>query len=239
MLFLKRISTALRARDWTAVAIEFAIVVLGIFVALQAENWNQRRLDRQLEQVYLARLADETRHNLNSLNQDEKIFEAKIQFILNLPEMALEEAFRKDPQAFMTEVDYSSWVAISELRSETYQELESTGRLSLIRDSNMRSEIAGNLNDFNSTRVVFAAQIGEYRRILFETLPGRSYYDFRVGRGTTDELAVVTAMDAFRNDPRFEAAANAEVTYGADTLFWIRQFKRRTEEILSHLDANQ
>lgn len=238
-MILKRMSAALRARDWTAVAIEFAIVVLGIFVALQADNWNQRRLNRQLEQVYLARLADETRDNLKSLNQAEKLFEAKIHFILNLPEMALEEAFKKDPQAFMTEVDYSSWVSIGDLRSETYQELESSGRLSLLRDSNLRSAIASNLNDFNSTRVVFEAQIGEYRRILFETLPGRSYYDFRVGSGTTDELAVVTAMDAFRNDPRFEAAANAEVTYGADTLFWIREFKRRTEEILSLLDADQ
>jgi hypothetical protein len=238
-MILKRMSAALRARDWTAVAIEFVIVVLGIFVALQADNWNQRRLNRQLEQVYLVRLADETRHNLNILNQFEQIFEAKIQFILNLPEMDLEETFQKDPQAFMNEVDYSSWIGIGDLRSETYQELESSGRLSLLRDSNLRNAIASNLNDFNSTRLVFNEQIGEYRRILFETLPGRSYYDFRVGAGTTDELAVVTAMDAFRNDPRFEAAANAEVTYGADTLFWIRDFKRRTEEILSLLDADQ
>lgn len=238
-MILKRMSKAIRARDWTAITIEFAIVVLGIFVALQSDNWNQRRLDRQLEQDYLVRLADETRHNLNILNQSEQIFEAKIRFILNLPEMRLEEAVQKDPQAFMNEVDYSSWVGIGDLRSETYQELENSGRLSLLRDSNLRNAIASNLNDFNSTRLVFNEQIGEYRRILFETLPGRSYYDFRVGAGTTDGLAVVTALETFRTDPRFEAAANAEVTYGADTLFWIREFKRRTEEILSLFDANQ
>jgi uncharacterized protein YggU (UPF0235/DUF167 family) len=43
------------------VAIEFAIVVLGIFVDFQAEDWNQGRLDRQLGKVYIARLIDETK----------------------------------------------------------------------------------------------------------------------------------------------------------------------------------
>ncbi len=213
--------------------------MLGIFVALQAENWNQGRLDRQLEQDYISRLADETRANLDILNQYEQIFEAKVQFILDLPDLSLEDTFRRDPQAFMYQLDNSSYVAIPDLRSETYQELERSARLSLLRDPDLRSAIASNLNDDRSTRSVFAEQIGDYRRMLFETLPGRSYYDFRVGAGASDAAAVVSAIEAFRNDPRFEAAANAEVTYGSDALFWIREFKQRTEQVLSLLHAGE
>ena len=82
-----------------------------------------------------------------------------------------------------------------------------------------------------------AQQIGDYRRMLFETLPGRSFYEFRAGTGAVDVAAVVAAVEKFRGDHRFEAAANAEVAYGADALFWIRVFRQQTEEILSRLDA--
>jgi hypothetical protein len=238
-VILNRIGKAIRARDWTAVAIEFVVVVLGIFVALQAGDWNQERRDRQLEQVYIAQLIDETRANLDILNQHQKIYDEKVQFIFALPQLPLDDAFRRDPHAFMYQLDNSTYVTIPNLRSETYQELESSGRLALLRDAQLRNAIASNINDYESTRAVFMEPIGDYRRILFETLPGRAYYDYRVGDGVADAAAIVASIETFRSDPRFAAAANAEITYGADTLFWIRQFIFRSEDILSILQAGE
>jgi len=237
-VILRRIGVAIRARDWTAVAIEFAIVVLGIFVALQAENWNQERRDRQLEQAYISRLIDETRVNLVLLTELQQILEDKIDFIRSLPGLSLGEAFRRDPQEFMSRLDYSTYLALPGLRSETYQELESSGRLSLLRDTELRSAIANNLNDYESARPFFLEPIGDYRRILSETLPGRLFNDYRVGAGVTDAAAVVAAVEAFRSDPRFDAAANSEIWYSADLMFHVREFRRRTEEILSLLQAS-
>lgn len=238
-MILRRISTAVRARDWAAVAIEFAIVVLGIFVALQADNWNQGRKDRQLEQVYISRLIDEARANVEILTQHEQIFHEKVQFILALPELPLYDTFERDPQAFMHQVDYSTYVQIPNLRAETYQELESSGRLALLRDARLRSAIASSLNDYRSVRAVFMEPVGNYRRLLFETLPGRSFYDYRVGPGPADAAAVVVSLETFRSDPRFEAAANAEITYASDALFYVREFRQRSEEILSLLEAGE
>jgi hypothetical protein len=238
-VILKRIGTAIRGRDWAAVAIEFAIVVLGIFAALQAEDWNQGRRDRQLEQVYISRLIDETIANLEILKRHEQIFEEKVQFILALPDLPLDDAFQRDPQAFMYQVDYSSYVQIPNLRSETYQELESSGRLALLRDARLRSAIASNINDYRSIQAVFVEPIGNYRRLLFEMLPGRSYYDYRVGAGATDAAAIVASIEAFRSNPRFEAAANAEITYGSDVLFFVREATQRSEQILSLLQAGE
>lgn len=238
-VILNRIGTALRGRDWTAIAIEFAVVVLGIFVALQAEDWNQERTNRQLERVYISRLADETRANLGSLKQHEQIFEDKVQFILSLPDLHLDETIQRDPNAFIYQLDNSSYVAIPDLRSETYDELESSGRLALLRDAELRSVIASNLNDYRSFRPVVDQSIGDYRRLLFETLPGQSYYDFRFGTGKADAAAISASVEAFRSDPRFEAAANAEITYGSDVLYWVRVFIGRSEEVLALLEASE
>ena len=55
-MILRRLSENLRVQNWTNVAIEIAIVVLGVFIGIQAANWNQQRLERReteqlLEQV--------------------------------------------------------------------------------------------------------------------------------------------------------------------------------------------
>ena len=236
-MLIKRIAAAIRSRDWFAFVIEFAIVLLGVFLALQAGDWNQERKDRQLEQVYLSRLIDEARANIEILTQHEKIYEEKIQFILTLPDLPLQETYQRDPGEFMYQLDFSTYVQIPNLRSETYQELESSGRLVLLRDTQLRSAIAGLVNDYRSTQSVFIEPIGDYRQMLFETLPGRSFYNYRIGAELEDASEIVEATDTFRSDSRFSAAANAEVAYGSDMLFYIREFKQRTEVILSILQA--
>lgn len=236
-MILQRFGTALRRQDWATVAIEFSVVVLGIFVALQAEDWNQERRDRQLEQVYLGRLIDETGANIATLRQYERIFEDKIRFIVALPDLPLPPTIERDPAAFMDRLDNSSWIAIAALRSESYEELESSGRLALLRDARLRSEIASFLNDYSSTQLVLSQPIGDYRRLLFEALPGQAYHEYRTGDEVTDTAAVARSLDALREDPRFPAAANAEVAYGADALYWIREFLKRSERILVQLEA--
>ena len=58
-MFLRNLATAIREQNWATVFIEFAIVVAGIFVGLQVNDWNQRRIDKLDEQGYLASLHDE------------------------------------------------------------------------------------------------------------------------------------------------------------------------------------
>ena len=55
-MILRRLTENLRVQNWTAISIELLIVVLGVFIGVQAANWNQQRLERReteqlLEQV--------------------------------------------------------------------------------------------------------------------------------------------------------------------------------------------
>ncbi|MEJ2534608.1 MAG: hypothetical protein P8008_03880 [Gammaproteobacteria bacterium] len=63
-MILKRLSTALRRQDWTAFAVEFLIVVIGIYAAFQLDRW------RELE---TARSAYENFTRMLSLELDEKL----------------------------------------------------------------------------------------------------------------------------------------------------------------------
>ena len=46
-MIFKRALARIRAQDWAAVAIEFLLVVIGVFIAIVAANWNEQRLERQ------------------------------------------------------------------------------------------------------------------------------------------------------------------------------------------------
>ena len=58
-MILRRLTENLRAQNWTAITIEFAIVVIGVFVGTQVSNWNQARLERQATSRMLEQLRPE------------------------------------------------------------------------------------------------------------------------------------------------------------------------------------
>ncbi len=59
-MIYKRFAANLRAQNWFAIGIEFAIVVAGVFVGTQVSNWNAERLEKRETQRMLAQLEPES-----------------------------------------------------------------------------------------------------------------------------------------------------------------------------------
>ena len=62
-MIYKRFAANLRAQNWSAIGIELAIVVVGVFIGTQVSNWNAARLEKRETQRMLAQL----KPNLQSL----------------------------------------------------------------------------------------------------------------------------------------------------------------------------
>src|SRR5688500_5613863 len=62
-MVVRRIREHVTTHNWFAVAIDLAIVVLGVLIATQVSNWNEERIDRERAQDYRARLIDELDFN--------------------------------------------------------------------------------------------------------------------------------------------------------------------------------
>jgi len=63
-MILRRLTENLRGQNWTAIAIEFLIVVTGVFIGTQVSNWNQVRLEKQATTRMLEQLQPELRSQL-------------------------------------------------------------------------------------------------------------------------------------------------------------------------------
>ena len=48
-MILRRLIEHVRAQNWTAVALDFVIVVMGVFIGIQVANWNGERAERRQE----------------------------------------------------------------------------------------------------------------------------------------------------------------------------------------------
>jgi hypothetical protein len=63
-MLLRRITAHVKAQNWTAIALDFFIVVVGVFIGIQVSNWNERLAFEQREQVLLRELRGEVVQNM-------------------------------------------------------------------------------------------------------------------------------------------------------------------------------
>lgn len=66
-MILRKFADHFRRHDWFAVVVDFSVVVLGIFVAVQVNNWNQSRIDKAEEKLLLSALAEDFSENAEIL----------------------------------------------------------------------------------------------------------------------------------------------------------------------------
>ena len=60
---IRRFREHVAEQNWFAVLIDIGIVVLGVFLGIQVNNWNERRVEAAQARDYRARLADELDFN--------------------------------------------------------------------------------------------------------------------------------------------------------------------------------
>ena len=67
-MILSRVIAHVREQDWTAIGIDFLIVVLGVFLGIQLGNWNAARIDQKRESVFFSGLARDVRSDVAEID---------------------------------------------------------------------------------------------------------------------------------------------------------------------------
>jgi hypothetical protein len=63
-VLLRRITEHVKGQNWTAIVLDFVIVVVGVFIGIQVSNWNERLAFEKREQVLLRELRGEVVQNM-------------------------------------------------------------------------------------------------------------------------------------------------------------------------------
>jgi hypothetical protein len=155
-----RLSKLLQRQDWVAVAIDLLILVVGVFLGIQASNWNDDRKDRHLARGYLDRIRSDLVYDLKGLRAREAYWRASAE--AGDRALAFAEARRVDRDQWTTLLDFFNAGQIWNWTPSdgTYREMLSSGRLDLLSNAGLKTPLS-------------AYYVGRQTqaRALFDTLP--------------------------------------------------------------------
>ena len=92
-MILRQLASQLRHRDWLSVLLEIGIVIVGILIALQLDNWNQERKGRAQADVWRAAMVEDLRATQRSLLGRISYYEQALDFA----EFALPAMLESEP----------------------------------------------------------------------------------------------------------------------------------------------
>ena len=139
---LSRFRAHARRQDWFAVAIDLAIVIVGVFLGIQASNWNQERHERAE--------AKELRQQLiSNLKANEADLEARSDYYGQVQRHAIaaleaiDQPGSKLDEQWLVDAYQASQVWLRPFERTAFDDLQASGLVRKIGDAQTRAAISG------------------------------------------------------------------------------------------------
>ena len=166
-MILRRLAQNLKQQNWTAIWIEFVLLVAGVFLGIQAANWNEQRAEDAKANAYLARIRGD-------LETDLQAIERRVVFWSQVTEYGKAAIHYAETGEL---VDGSAWKTVlafyqaSQLwqwstSDATYQEMRSGGELGLIRDEVLRDALSRYYVSSGSSADYLFQMEPQYRKLV-------------------------------------------------------------------------
>lgn len=211
-MLLRSITEHVKNQNWFAVGIDFAIVVIGVFVGIQVSNWNEARVERGVADRHLGEIAEDLQAHLDFHGALYGSAVARIAAADYLIEAAGFDALPdtltlsvttfiapETPEVREEDLDnILGWLNLVRVTVSTrngYESLISSGNLGLLRNRDLARQIQqyyGRYDDLLDTQKVFRE---------FRSEGGRAAYSYGLSlfdqRPIEDVVAVVREHEAF------------------------------------------
>lgn len=262
-MILRRITDAFRKQDWFTVLIETLIVVFGVFIGLQVNNWNEARQHRIEAETSRERLIADLRADLDAFAVRRQWYEEVVAAALRV-----DGALRSDPPETTEETwrfVLDSWIASGEWpfapSAQIYKELQNAGDLDLIASGSMQRRLRDYYEDsaneieisltFRSAYTDLARQLIEGRvgmhiadclsAASFEpSLPGTNPTNFYKDCPPPEDFALVMRSAAsLRESAALRSQLNARLSNLSGLRSLLEYLDRQAASLVSDLETTR
>ena len=181
---------------------EVILVMIGILLALQVNNWNEGRKEQDKAQGYYERLKEDLSSDLEQYNLNAEFYNQ----VFDYGNLVLSYAEESDIGSssywdLLVAFFHASQVWPILPTTSTYEELQSAGELSLIKSVELRNSLSyyhgGGLVRYNGTVGV----LPPYRKMVRGLLPTKlQNYLWDNCHDTFDEIQILKECDPFLNE---------------------------------------
>lgn len=228
-MILRRISDAFRQQDWFTVGVETLIVVLGVFLGLQVNNWNTSNAESRLAADYVKRLKRDLNQDLAALNSQIVYYNAVLESVLEADELlGMEEP---DPRALVVSAYRATELSFVGQERATWDQIVSSGHLALLPPGVSESGLSRYYAFDTAADNYRIGSASEYRRIVRGIIPVKMQIAIRekcsdvrddkgaiLGFAETCELdvdseALRVVADALQKDPQVAATLRNQYSF--------------------------
>ena len=194
---------------------EILLVVVGILIALQINNWNQKNSDNKIASDYMSNMVTELSSDLdyfehliaNNEKQKSYIDEVLIALISEKgvgyveEELMLKLSEATDPADFFP-------------KTATYQDLVSSGKMILVKPLDLRQKVITHYNLMEQKSLHINRELGYSWNHLIPFLNHNGFYDWRSFPGISLDTSIISKkkhfsiLDLDKSSRDFEAAEN-------------------------------
>jgi len=172
-MILSRVIEHVKKQHWTAIVIDFVIVVMGVFVGMQAQEWNASRHDREREASYLIRIRTDIQADIEALAERRRYW-ASIAAAGRAAAEYAETGALIDGSAWKTVRSFfwASNVWIYAPNDTAFKEMSTAGDVTLIRNGSLRAALSSYYSDSTRlTRAVVYTAVPDYRQAIRGATP--------------------------------------------------------------------
>jgi len=223
---------------------EFVTIVVGVLVALAADGWRADLAERRLEDEYLERLQQELEADAVIFARAREAFAAKEAPLSRLLELKPRQIDAEQLAADLTAASRWSW-NFPRANSTTFDEMRSTGRLGLIRDTEIRQAVQEYYARYEIDRATMDARRTTFGPLSYELVRRPTVSaSLAAGQARSGAWDLVAAADAARIVESFidrdvldqiRKAAVAELNYSLYALGKVEALDEAAGELAGRL----
>ena len=239
---------------------EIILVVAGILIALQINNWNEERKLKDIERSYLESFAEDIRADIESLENHRDITRMNMQSAKNVVQVISSNKpiaeidltppspyDKNDTIIFLNSISRAGFIWYPEVTDYTFSDLKSSGGTAILRNKELKKKIfryyalLGNYDDWK-------LQKDEAQRIYQNIQSGLLDPSLRILSNYSEEekkdflsqntIDLDEITNKLRAHPDLEAALNGMI-YSQDRLLLESDFREfRAEALLEMLEEH-
>jgi len=245
-MLLRRVIGHIRGQNWTAVAIDFAIVVVGVFVGLQAQQWAKAQSERSRENEYLVALAKDVREDIALIDEALRVEETRMSALDHLLRESTGvplpdgfnsvrgyisiESFPPYPEDDPYDPGYTLFIYDSmNAHRAAYETIISTGGLEIIRDMTL----VGEIQDYYAR----VEQVARFEALMEDTRDRFVEAQRRAGVSPVDRRSMDELIELLRTDTAMTAAGKNYWLFTNRHLMYLNELRTVAGSVAGRLET--
>lgn len=238
-MILRRLTQSLKEQNWTAIAIEFVLLVLGVFLGIQVANWNEALIERRDAHDVMQRLEEDLRLTIKLTQRNAEFMTANARDTdLVLDRLRACELPEADRDRFANGLYTLGKIMPARWVRTTFDELRDSGRLRLIGNAELRRALSETARRQDSHEGIFQTRLGRLDpHIVYAD--SQVIFDVAASTGGSGDITwqqLDIDFDAACKDRRFQTAVAAIRNYTYDGLFDSNRMQQRYTELLAMIE---